>query len=142
MVWLSNNLSKMNCPNCKNPIQDNYTECEWCGGKINPSKNNKKIEDSIVLTFKLKKTKGYGEHEVLRLFINNYFIERFILKDGIDYTFTIEDEKPLFEYEWEGYTRRYKMFDKKFVLGKKYLIEFESSFLGVEFDNPRITMTK
>ena len=132
----------MNCPNCKNPIQDNYTECEWCGGKINPSKNNKKIENSIVLTLKLKKTKGYGEHEVLRLFINNYFIERFILKDGIDYTLTIEDEKLLFEYEWEGYARRYKMFAKKFVLGEKYLIEFEPSFLGVEFDNPRITMIK
>ncbi|MEI7487368.1 MAG: hypothetical protein WCJ72_08150 [Chryseobacterium sp.] len=21
----------MNCPNCKNPIQDNATSCEWCG---------------------------------------------------------------------------------------------------------------
>lgn len=24
----------MNCPNCKNPIQLNSTECEWCGSEI------------------------------------------------------------------------------------------------------------
>jgi hypothetical protein len=24
----------MNCPQCKNPIQDNTTECEWCGHKL------------------------------------------------------------------------------------------------------------
>ena len=24
----------MNCPNCKNPIQDNSTECEWCGSEL------------------------------------------------------------------------------------------------------------
>ena len=33
----------MNCPNCKNPIQDNYTECEWCGNKIIASIQEKKI---------------------------------------------------------------------------------------------------
>jgi len=22
------------CPNCKNPVQANNTECEWCGGQI------------------------------------------------------------------------------------------------------------
>ena len=24
----------MNCINCKNPVQENATECEWCGNKI------------------------------------------------------------------------------------------------------------
>jgi uncharacterized membrane protein YvbJ len=41
----------MTCPNCKNPIQHDSAECEWCGNKIisdiqsvNPviSKNNNK----------------------------------------------------------------------------------------------------
>jgi hypothetical protein len=27
----------MNCSSCKNPVQENATECEWCGGKINSS---------------------------------------------------------------------------------------------------------
>ena len=24
----------MNCPNCKNPIQETASDCEWCGSKI------------------------------------------------------------------------------------------------------------
>lgn len=32
----------MNCPNCKNPIQQNTTECEWCGSQI--LKTNTKIK--------------------------------------------------------------------------------------------------
>jgi hypothetical protein len=24
----------MNCPKCKNPIQEDSVECEWCGNKI------------------------------------------------------------------------------------------------------------
>jgi hypothetical protein len=42
MVWKSNDIS-MNCPSCKNPIQDNTTECEWCGRKLS---NNVAIIDS------------------------------------------------------------------------------------------------
>lgn len=33
----------MNCPKCKNPIEDNATVCEWCGGiiiKINQTINS------------------------------------------------------------------------------------------------------
>lgn len=26
----------MNCPSCKNPMQDDSVECEWCGNKIIP----------------------------------------------------------------------------------------------------------
>jgi|688.fasta_scaffold408172_2 hypothetical protein len=29
----------MNCPNCKNPVQENATECEWCGSVV-PQLNN------------------------------------------------------------------------------------------------------
>ena len=24
----------MNCPNCKNPLQQNASECEWCGSVL------------------------------------------------------------------------------------------------------------
>jgi translation elongation factor EF-Tu-like GTPase len=30
----------MNCPTCKNPINDNSTECEWCGFVIIQSNSN------------------------------------------------------------------------------------------------------
>jgi hypothetical protein len=30
----------MTCPNCKNPIQDNSTRCEWCGTEIQTNNTN------------------------------------------------------------------------------------------------------
>ena len=39
----------MNCPNCKNPVQENATECEWCGGKINSSHKVSDIDRGKVI---------------------------------------------------------------------------------------------
>ncbi|MDR3236743.1 MAG: hypothetical protein LBT48_08505 [Prevotellaceae bacterium] len=36
----------MNCPKCKNPIEDNATICEWCGATI-INTDNKPIENKI-----------------------------------------------------------------------------------------------
>ena len=35
----------MNCPNCKNPIQEDATECEWCSVKIESKNNLNKTEN-------------------------------------------------------------------------------------------------
>ena len=45
----------MNCPNCKNPIQDNSTECEWCGNALNSSTLEK-----IFLVEEIKNKWGFG----------------------------------------------------------------------------------
>lgn len=37
----------MNCPKCKNPVDENSNECEWCGNKI--------IPDSQIVNSVLKK---------------------------------------------------------------------------------------
>lgn len=37
----------MNCPNCKNPINDNATVCEWCGASCVSSKENEYHENSL-----------------------------------------------------------------------------------------------
>ena len=36
----------MNCPNCKNPINNNSQECEWCGATINVN-NIEKLKINI-----------------------------------------------------------------------------------------------
>jgi hypothetical protein len=42
----------MKCPNCKNPINDNATFCEWCDSHINRSMvNNSSLEIDGLLTF-------------------------------------------------------------------------------------------
>ena len=41
----------MNCPTCKNPIQLNSTECEWCGNeiiKIPSQDNNLDLENKLI----------------------------------------------------------------------------------------------
>ena len=40
----------MNCSNCKNPIQDNSTECEWCGNSFyyTNSKVNSFLVEKVV----------------------------------------------------------------------------------------------
>lgn len=41
MVRGTNSLIfKMNCPNCKNPLTNSTTNCEWCGFKLKPEQNN------------------------------------------------------------------------------------------------------
>jgi len=46
----------MNCPNCKNPLTNSTTNCEWCGSIINPSlissDNPFLVEDSYNLLFR------------------------------------------------------------------------------------------
>ena len=44
----------MNCPTCKNPINDNSTECEWCGAKINLSKGNVIDSSKRIKAYNLK----------------------------------------------------------------------------------------
>jgi len=36
----------MNCPKCKNPIEDNAAVCEWCGAEITKNKtpNNTNLQ--------------------------------------------------------------------------------------------------
>ena len=60
-----NNYNYMNCPNCKNPILENSTECEWCGSVINTFPTGSYIDksgksytagDNVYLPTLLKKT--------------------------------------------------------------------------------------
>lgn len=39
----------MNCTSCKNPIQNNSTECEWCGNKLGGIEYNNKTKDEIIV---------------------------------------------------------------------------------------------
>ena len=36
----------MNCTNCKNPIQDNSYECEWCGNLVSDQSGASIINDA------------------------------------------------------------------------------------------------
>jgi len=37
----------MNCPKCKNPVEVNSKECEWCGNKIIEKDDFIELADTI-----------------------------------------------------------------------------------------------
>lgn len=48
----------MNCPTCKNPVQPNSRECEWCGSeiiKIPSQDNNLDLENKLIELCKINK---------------------------------------------------------------------------------------
>jgi hypothetical protein len=55
----------MNCPNCKNPIQENSSSCEWCGVPL--SVNNSNTANAVNSTDKpnLIKLLGVDNHKTL-----------------------------------------------------------------------------
>ena len=43
-MWESNNINNnMTCQNCRNPIEDKSTKCEWCGSEILINNNISRI---------------------------------------------------------------------------------------------------
>ena len=46
----------MNCTNCKNPIQDNSYECEWCGNLVSDQSGASIINDAQNLDISNKNT--------------------------------------------------------------------------------------
>lgn len=74
----------MKCPNCKNPIEDNSTICEWCGEGLvikNESKNqinelDAEIIDLVKSGNKLKAVKVYKERTGLSLKESKDYIDK------------------------------------------------------------------
>jgi len=78
MVWKPNCIS-MNCPQCKNPIQDNITECEWCGQGISNDLNTSNTNFIVEQIFQIS-----GRGTVL---VGNYSnITQINCGDSISYT--------------------------------------------------------
>ena len=56
----------MTCPNCKNPIIDNSSQCEWCGlaNKVNQTTNFKEMDNQKVDMFIMSNAKFFESHQV------------------------------------------------------------------------------
>ena len=63
----------MNCPKCKNPIDDNATVCEWCGTSfVTKELETKKLETKYLET--KVKTKKYRRRKILNILIIIFLI--------------------------------------------------------------------
>ncbi len=107
----------MTCSNCKNPVQANSNECEWCGSKIISIKSiAEKNNDFFKGFFKTKIVfifdglRVIGDYNV-QVYINENILDKKLsLKNG--FTFEIENTgvTPIIQLRIEGNrTRRLEL---------------------------------
>jgi hypothetical protein len=68
MVWKSNNLI-MTCTNCRNPLSENSTICEWCGND-----NSKPNKQTPIVDNKKAKRKALKLTIYIVLIILSFFV--------------------------------------------------------------------
>ena len=69
----------MYCPTCKNPIQDNSYECEWCGNQINVNDIKNNLDNALVDIIK----SGHAL-EAVKYYMDNYKVTLKEAKNKID----------------------------------------------------------
>ena len=69
----------MNCTNCKNPIQDNSYECEWCGNQINVNDIKNNLDNALVDIIKSR-----NALEAVKYYMDNYKVTLKEAKNKID----------------------------------------------------------
>ena len=69
----------MNCPTCKNPIQDNSYECEWCGNQINVNDIKNNLDNALVDIIKSE-----NHLEAIVYYMDNYKVTLKEAKNKID----------------------------------------------------------
>ena len=69
----------MNCTNCKNPIQDNSYECEWCGNQINVNDIKNNLDNTLVDIIKSR-----NALDAVKYYMDNYKVTLKEAKNKID----------------------------------------------------------
>jgi hypothetical protein len=82
----------MNCPNCKNPIEDNASICEWCGENIPNSYNiNSNKNSEYCLNIQTEKIWTPFGSPKLKIIIDGNPISDMKLCGGENQTFSITE---------------------------------------------------
>ncbi len=124
----------MNCPTCKNPVQANDKECEWCGSEIEQSNS---LQDSNIKLFFAGDRLGLEAE----LYIDNVLKYQGPLLKGFSVDIKNLGVPPIIRtritsYRWSGY-QIIKL--PQLDLNKDYFIELEySRFWGNFRSIPKI----
>ncbi len=127
----------MNCPNCKNPIQDNSTECEWCGCDINSTIPINNFESKYIVNFFLLKI-PYGGRKNIIVFIDGVMVKEFFFNDGCDFDVILYNTKPKIEISLNDGRKMYKLPEFIFEIRNKYRFHWSIKWGLVRFDKPAI----
>ena len=117
----------MNCPNCKNPLKDNVSECEWCGNNIlqtNAQIENKQLNKIIRFVYYGGGTIFYSETEV---FLNGVLKLKCSSKNSFNFEIENTAPLPLIKLKTKYYNKDIEL--PTLELNKNYLIEIKYSSL-------------
>ena len=117
----------MNCPNCKNPIQDNANECEWCGSEIIFEPNNSfppNGQSVSILRFSFKGAWLFVTTSKIDIYSNGKFITKGFVSKGFVFEFTRNANiNPVISFK--SVLSNVTLALPQLELNKSYLIELE-----------------
>ena len=119
----------MNCPNCKNPIQDNANECEWCGSEIIFEPNNSfppNGQSVSILRFSFKGAWLFVTTSKIDIYTDGNFIATGIVLNGFVFEYTRNSNiNPVISFK--SSLSNVTLTLPQLELNKSYLIELEYS---------------
>jgi hypothetical protein len=117
----------MNCQNCKNPIQENVSECEWCGSEIIFEPNNSfptNGQSISILRFTFKGAWFFVTTSKIDIYADGKFLDTSLVLNGfiLDYE-RKSNIKPIISFS--SFLSNVTLTLPQFELNKSYLIELE-----------------
>ena len=119
----------MNCPACKNPIQESSKECEWCGSVV-PHIEKLQPENAIeiILIFEGCR-RGFGTIEI---FVDQKKIGSGSFYEGFEFIFRTTKNRPLIEMKYKEYSTNLKFLpDIYFEFGQSYTIVLDTDMSNI-----------
>lgn len=116
----------MNCPACKNPIQESSKECEWCGSVV-PQIDKLQSENAIeIIIIYEGHWLAFGTAEI---FVNQKIIGSGSCNKGFEFIFRTTKNRPLIEIKSSIYQTNLKFLpDIYFEFGQSYTIVLDTSY--------------
>lgn len=131
MVWESNNLVEMNCPECKNPNKENSNQCEWCGAIILINNQDYSNSSNTILRYVFDGYNTLGNPN-LSVFINGVLLKKGTLREGIIFEIAHTQVLPLIQIDVSK-TNKVTLLIPKLDINKNYLITLEFSLWWSKF---------
>lgn len=115
----------MTCPTCKNPIQDNSKECEWCGNEIIDTTNKLNVPLGKILRIVYNGNGSSIYNHDIEVYINGVSKYKSTLKKGVVFDVENMNLMPIIQFKlWLDY---YKIDIPKLDIDKNYLITVDFS---------------
>ena len=119
----------MNCPTCKNPIQERSKECEWCGSVI-PHIEKLQSENAIEIIL------IYEGHWLcfgnIQVFVDEELIGSGNCNKGFEFIFRTTKNRPLIEMKYKEFQTNLKFLpDIYFGFGQSYTIVLDTDLSNV-----------